>query len=337
MSRRAPEPPNPPLGGLPLRPGQDGAAVRDLQQRLVRCGEQTQGDRSGHFGDATVRALQSFQSRQGLHVDGVCGPQTWSALVEAGYQLGDRLLYHRTPMLRGDDVAALQEQLSALGFDAGRVDGIFGPETAEALADYQSNSGLTADGIFGPDVLRTLERLGDRTHTMSKAGVRERVELLGRPRHLIGRRILVAESGALPALASALARALDDAGAHTLVVHHPDGSVQASEANHFEAEAFIGLVLIDEEETRLSFYGSPKFESGGGRQLATLAGEHLARVSAPGSPRIEAMRLPVLRETRMPALECELGPPSWVVEHTAECSAALAAAVGQWALQPVLE
>ena len=44
-------------------------------------------------------------------------------------------------MLRGDDVAELQQDLGALGFDAGRVDGIFGPRTKDALEQFQRNIG----------------------------------------------------------------------------------------------------------------------------------------------------------------------------------------------------
>ena len=51
--------------------------------------------------------MSAFQHRSGLEVTGVCDGPTWSVLVEAGYHLGDRLLYLRTPMLRGDDVTAL--------------------------------------------------------------------------------------------------------------------------------------------------------------------------------------------------------------------------------------
>jgi len=40
--------------------------------------------------------------------------------TEAGYRIGDRLLYHRAPMLRGDDVATVQRRLSALGFEPGQ-------------------------------------------------------------------------------------------------------------------------------------------------------------------------------------------------------------------------
>ena len=73
----------------------------------------------GTFREGTRAAVEAFQYRRGLRVDGVCGRQTWSALVEAGRRLGDRFLYRRSPMLRGDDVAELQQRLSALGFDTG--------------------------------------------------------------------------------------------------------------------------------------------------------------------------------------------------------------------------
>ena len=44
--------------------------------------------------------MRAFQEQRGLRVDGICGPETWGALIESGFQLGDRLLY-----LSGDDAA----------------------------------------------------------------------------------------------------------------------------------------------------------------------------------------------------------------------------------------
>ena len=101
-----------PPPGLPLCQGASGEPVRDLQRRLSRAGLPVTPDAPGSFGDATEAAVSAFQGRSGLEVTGICDGLTWSVLVEAGYQLGDRLLYHRTPMLRGDDVTALQRPLS---------------------------------------------------------------------------------------------------------------------------------------------------------------------------------------------------------------------------------
>ena len=108
----------------PLRAGRRGEAVRDLQQRLAGLGHDIGVDPLGAFGAGTEVAARAFQDARGLRVDGIVGSQTWSALVESGYALGDRLLYFRRPMQRGDDVLELQRRLNALGFHAGREVGV---------------------------------------------------------------------------------------------------------------------------------------------------------------------------------------------------------------------
>jgi N-acetylmuramoyl-L-alanine amidase len=50
--------------------------------------------------------------------------------------------------MRGDDVQAMQTVLAKLGFDCGRADGIFGPNTLRALTEFQQNYGIVADGIW---------------------------------------------------------------------------------------------------------------------------------------------------------------------------------------------
>src|SRR3954453_10791041 len=100
---------------LPLRSGDPGDAVRDLQRRLTALGLDLSVEPQGAFGVGTERAVTEFQTRRGLPHTGVCDEATWRSLVEAGYRLGDRLLYLRSPMLRGDDVAELQRQLGTLG------------------------------------------------------------------------------------------------------------------------------------------------------------------------------------------------------------------------------
>lgn len=68
---------------------------------------------------------------------------------------------------RGDAVAALQLALVDLGFAMPRStgggkqlpDGIFGPETEEAVKAFQRANGLTADGIAGRLTFAALEPL----------------------------------------------------------------------------------------------------------------------------------------------------------------------------------
>lgn len=67
-----------------------------------------------------------------------------------------RILKYKKPMMRGDDVAALQTALKAHGFDPGKIDGIFGTKTKDAVRRFQKASGLKVDGIAGPNTFAAL-------------------------------------------------------------------------------------------------------------------------------------------------------------------------------------
>ena len=132
-----------------IAPGDHSEEVADVQARLRGVGLHIDDD-AGHFGPSTAAAVRAFQQRRGLLTDGLVGVNTWTELVEASRRLGDRILYLKRPMMRGDDVLVLQERLNALGFDAGRADGLFGPETAAAVRGFQKEYGVAEDGMFGP-------------------------------------------------------------------------------------------------------------------------------------------------------------------------------------------
>lgn len=333
MSER-PTPPSPTT--LPLLPNASGEAVRDLQERLTALGHEIDPSEMGTFGPSTERAVRRFQESRGLLVNGSCDAATWAALVEAGYRLGDRLLYHRNPMLRGDDVAALQLRLGALGFDAGRVDGIFGPNTEAALKDFQRNTGLTTDGVCGRDVLATLDRLGGRVdRSSSVAGVRERDRLRHSPRALHGRRVAIGDGGGLEVVVSAMARDLQAKGAVVAILNHPDPSIHAREANEFDAEVYLGLGFGDQDVCQCTYYATTGFESAGGHHLADVLTTTLRRQAGLPVAETRAMRLPILRETRMPAVMCYLGPVDQVVAGTATVAEALVSGLVQWVEEPV--
>ena len=95
---------------LPLRLGHIGKVIEDLHRLLEEANFPTPADKS-LFTQETADSLHSFQESRHLETTGVCDINTWYALVEAGYRLGDRLLYLQSPMLRGDDVAELQKRL----------------------------------------------------------------------------------------------------------------------------------------------------------------------------------------------------------------------------------
>ena len=56
----------------------------------------------------------------------------------------------------GDDVTRMQQQLKALGYYTGAVDGQYGSGTQKAVKLFQTQHGLEADGIAGPKTLETL-------------------------------------------------------------------------------------------------------------------------------------------------------------------------------------
>jgi len=111
-----------------------------------------------YFG-ATMDAVRAFQATRALAEDGVVGDETWPALVDASFILGDRMLYLRLPHFHGRDVASLQQALNSLGFACGASDAIFGAFTERAVREFQLNSGLPADGIVGPETVRTITNL----------------------------------------------------------------------------------------------------------------------------------------------------------------------------------
>lgn len=110
--------------------------------------------------DGVVHAIRTFQQTRGLSVTGEVNSVTMRALDEAQWKLGDRSLFLQpSPLLRGDDVATLQARLMDMGFDCGRVDGIFGVQTENSVREFQKSVGVAADGKCGPATITALIRL----------------------------------------------------------------------------------------------------------------------------------------------------------------------------------
>lgn len=63
---------------------------------------------------------------------------------------------------KGQSVLVLQRVLTALGYDPGPQDGVFGPRTLEAVRRFQKDSGIAVDGVVGPRTVESLERIWAR-------------------------------------------------------------------------------------------------------------------------------------------------------------------------------
>ena len=244
---------------------------------------------------------------------------------------------HVAPNLRGDDVAELQSSLGRLGFDSGRVDGIFGPLTVQALEDFQHNCGLYVDGVCGPDTIRALEVLARQSGSgPGISAVRELDSLTASARTLADLRLVIGQFGGLSALTRQLVLALRQRSATVIASDEPDASAQATAANRFAATAYLGFESQADSEPTIYYYAVPQFESLGGRALATRVAISCHR-STPLHPDVQGMRLPILRETRMPAVLFSLGDAQPALDAASAIVPAAVEALELWATTPIVD
>lgn len=142
-----------------IKIGDSGAAVEDVQTRLVTVELLDSSDVTGTFDKKTSEAVKKFCKMVGLDERDYVDEELWKELVEASYSLGDRTLYLRLPHFRGADVKQLQHILGVLGFSTGREDGVFGAVTESGLRVFQQNMGLPCDGIVGAYTFQTIRNL----------------------------------------------------------------------------------------------------------------------------------------------------------------------------------
>lgn len=298
--------------------------VTDVQSRLRALGHQID-DVTGTFGESTQRAVRAFQQSRGILVDGIVGSHTWAELVEASWRLGDRPLYLRKPFLRGDDVAGLQTQLNALGFDAGREDGIFGERADRAVRGFQREYGVLEDGIVGP---RTLEAIAGLRVDRPGTAAHLREELHRRQKAIAGALIVIDPGHGADDLgerspsgwwevdicwdiALRTAEELKMAGANVRFTRTeaeaPDASERARRANAADADLFVSVHLNSHEEITAEGASTYHFSSSrAGSALADHIQEELARLGL-ADCRAHGRSYTVLKETRMPAVVVEPG------------------------------
>jgi N-acetylmuramoyl-L-alanine amidase len=322
-----------------VRRGDDGPVVSEIRDKLARLGLlSTAADliQSG-YDDTVEQAVRAFQQARGLRVDGVVGPETYRALDEARWKLGDRSLsYAVNHPYVGDDVAALQQRLLEMGFDPGRCDGRFGPQTASALREFQRNVGLLTDGILGPTTLAALGRLRRTVTGGSASERREEEQLLRGSAAPTGRRVVLdpghggddlgvcahglAEADVAYDLATRIEGRLGALGIETLLTRGPDSSPDDEDRAQFANDTDADLLVSLHMDAALSahpcgvatyYYGATlhqrQVRSAVGKRLATLIQRELVARTDLLDCRIHPKTWTLLRLTRMPAVRVEVG------------------------------
>ena len=141
-----------------LNPGDRSDAIALIANTLTRLG--FLATPSDLYDENLTQGIKAFQQERGLTSTGVINEITKRALEEARFKLGDRVLsFSPAALIRGDDVSNLQQRLIQLGFNCGKIDGVFGSKTEVAVKEFQKSVGVFVDGKCGPSTLIALMRL----------------------------------------------------------------------------------------------------------------------------------------------------------------------------------
>jgi N-acetylmuramoyl-L-alanine amidase len=331
-----------------LRRGDVGPRVSALRAQLAVAGHcpataewgaPRDGGRPGTdsevFDAELERAIRAFQQRRGLVADGIVGPQTSRLLDAARWRLGDRILLF-TPghLMRGDDVAALQERLVVLGVFAGPVDGIFGPDTESALRELQRGLGLPPDGLCGPTTLRALAALARAVGGGDPWALRQQADVAVAGSSLAGRVVVIdpghggvdpgvvghglAEADVVLDIAARVEGRLAATGVAAVLTrgvgNGPDDVSRATLAQDVGADVVLSLHCDGHGSPRASgiatfFWGDDRVgaRSAVGERLAQLVQSEVTARTGLVDLRSHACTTDLVRITRMPAIQVEVG------------------------------
>ena len=272
-----------------------------------------------HLDESDIR---SFQQSRGLSVTGIVDDQTARALEEARWKLGDRSLnLQDAPLMRGDDVAALQSRLTEMGFDCGRVDGIYGPRTEIAVKDFQKSVGIAIDGKCGPATIIALIRLTKIVSGGAPAAMRESATQRNRGPALANKTIVLNPEGEDPLVYDVAVRTegrLLALGASVFLTrgatNNPSEGERIAFANNSNADLMISLHEDSYKNENAHgaatyFYGSDAHgvHSIVGERFASLVQREICARTDFANCRTHAMTWDLLRLTKAPAVRIDLG------------------------------
>jgi N-acetylmuramoyl-L-alanine amidase len=273
----------------------------------------------------TPDQIRSFQQERGLNVTGILDVATERALEDARWKLGDRSLYlQSSSLMHGDDVALLQSRLTDMGFDCGRIDGIYGLRTESAIKEFQRSVGTKVDGRCGPETIIGLIRLtkivsgGAPTQMRESAAQRNRGPALANKVIVIDPAFGETEAEIVYDLAQRLEGRLLALGASVFLTRGPRNVLTESEIISFSNKNSADLVIsLHTDSHRNSsahgvstyFYGSDAhgIHSIVGERFASLVQREICARTDLLNCRTHAKTWDVLRLTQAPAVRVDLG------------------------------
>jgi N-acetylmuramoyl-L-alanine amidase len=157
-----------------LKIGDRSDAVAVIANTLTRLG--IHSNPTDLFDEGLAQAIKAFQQERGLTATGLINEITQRCLDEARWKLGDRILALQSDsLMRGDDVSNLQDRLIQMGFNCGKIDGIYGSRTEASVKEFQKSVGVVVDGKCGPVTLISLMRLVKTVSGGAPTALRESV------------------------------------------------------------------------------------------------------------------------------------------------------------------
>ena len=298
--------------------GESGDLVFQLTDYLSRLGYLPAA--KNNFDDAVVQAVKAFQQARGLTISGVVDAITLRSLEEARWKLGDRTLSLSDPAMRGDDVAHLQSQLSEMGFNCGRVDGIFGADTEAAIKEFQKSVGVKVDGQCGPATVMSMMRLIKIVSGGAPIQLRDEVNRAGKGPALAGK-VIVLDPAGLPEifdLAQRLEGRLIALGVNVFMTRNaqtnPSEHERIESANNVSPDLVISL--RQDEYHNASAHGVATYYYGSdshgvhsivGERFANLVQREICARTDLLNCRTHAKTWDILRLTKSPTVCIDLG------------------------------